>query len=135
MKNKRKNVYFSVAGKNVFIFAAAGILAGLCNGLLGAGGGIVLVLFLRKMTDGDEESQRSIYANALCVMLPLSLLTILRYGGPVRFSELSLSPSFVLGAVLGGVLGGILLDRLRGRLSGRLFAILTVISGILMVVR
>ena len=135
MKSKRKTVYFSGSLKNIALLASAGSLAGICNGLLGAGGGIVLVLFLRGMTGEDEESRRSVYANALCVMLPLSLLTISRYGGPTRFSELSLSPSFVLGAVLGGLLGGFILGKLKGKLSGRLFAVLTVISGILMVVR
>jgi uncharacterized membrane protein YfcA len=135
IKSKRKNVYFPCAAKNLLTLALAGSLAGLCNGLLGAGGGVVLVLFLSKMIKKDEEAQRSVYANALCVMLPLSFLTLMRYGGPIPFSELRLAPEFVLGAALGGLLGGIILGKLSKRLTGRLFAVLTVVSGILMLVR
>ncbi len=135
MKNERKTALFVRGLKNFLVLGIAGALAGFFNGLLGAGGGIILVLFLSKLTQGDTESRRSVYANALCVMLPLSLLTLSRYGGPVRFSELALSPSFVLGAALGGVLGGLLLGKIGGSAAKKLFAVLTVISGILMIVR
>lgn len=135
MKSKRKNVFFYAGLGSFCTLALAGILAGFFNGLLGAGGGVILILFLARLVGEDSESKKSIYANALCVMLPLSFLTISRYGGPLRFSELTLSPSFVLGAVLGGLLGGFLLGKLPKKITGKLFAALTVISGILMVVR
>ena len=123
-------------GIKIFLsLALAGTLAGFCNGLLGAGGGLVLVIFLSKLAKNDAESSRSVFANALCVMLPLSLLTLLSYGGPDRFSEMTLSPDFVLGAALGGILGGFVLGKIGGKSMSRIFAILTVISGILMVTR
>ena len=62
--------------KRLWIIVIGGVLAGFFNGLLGAGGGIAVVLALSFALGRDEETRRSIYANALCVMLPLSVLKI-----------------------------------------------------------
>lgn len=111
-----------------------GFLAGLCNGLLGAGGGIIAVLFLSSLAGKDGESRRSIYVNALCVMLPLSVLTLFRY---VRSGAASATaePWTLLGAIVGGLLGGILLDKISGKVADRVFAVMTAVSGILMIIR
>ncbi len=135
MLKERKKIYLRQGFPAVLMLAAGGALAGFCNGLLGAGGGIILVLFLSRVIGKDEEGRRSVYANALCVMLPLSVLTLSRYGGPVSVSELTLSPAFVLGAAIGGILGGVLLGKARSGFSDKLFALLTLISGILMIMR
>ncbi len=135
MLKERKKIYFERGIPSALTLAAGGALAGFCNGLLGAGGGIILVLFLSQVIGKDEEGRRSVYANALCVMLPLSILTLSRYGGPVSVTELSLSPAFVLGAAMGGILGGVLLGKSRRGFADKLFALLTLISGILMMMR
>ena len=131
----RGGAYSSGSGKKLLLLSLGGILAGFCNGLLGAGGGIILVLFLSRLAGGDSESRRSVYANALCVMLPLSLLTFSRYAGSGEVSHIPITAEFALGAVAGGLLGGALLGRLGGKAADRLFALLTLISGILMITR
>ena len=135
MLSERKKVYFKKGFSSALTLAVGGALAGFCNGLLGAGGGIVLVFFLSRVVGEDEEERRSVYANALCIMLPLSVLTLSRYGGPVGIEKMVIDPSFVLGAVAGGVLGGFALGKARGSFSDKLFAILTLTSGILMIMR
>lgn len=138
MERKRYSVYFRGIWKSLLILALGGGLAGFCNGLLGAGGGIILVLTLNAVLPKNSEKARSVYANALCVMLPLSLFTLLRYAGNGVFSADftgELEPLYMLGAVAGGVLGGILLGKTRGAFLGRLFALLTLISGLLMITR
>ena len=138
MKKKSYGVYFKGIWGRVAVLAAGGLLAGFCNGLLGAGGGIILVLTFGALLRRDSEAQRSVYANALCVMLPLSLFTLISYGKKGVFASglsTDLETVYLLGAAAGGVIGGILLGRLGGKALGRLFAILTLISGILMIVR
>ena len=128
----------SGGARKVALLMLGGVLAGFFNGLLGAGGGIVLCLVLARVTSGDEEGSRSVYANALCVMLPLSLITLTRYARAGLLGNTAvegISAEHMIGAIIGGLLGGILLGRLGGRGLRRLFGALTLISGILMITR
>ncbi len=123
--------------KKLVIICLGGLAAGFCNGLLGAGGGIVAVLALSAVLPKDEESRRSLYANALCIMLPLSVLTLVTYALRTSIPPDFLSDGYVgilIGGAIGGLLGGVVLGRLRSALTDKLFAILTVISGVLMIV-
>ena len=138
MKSQRAKAYWRGNAARLLFLAGSGLLAGFCNGLLGAGGGIVLALSLGAMLPKDSESVRSVYSNALLVMLPLSALTLTRYigGGALEAEAMGIKAySVLLGAAFGGVIGGILLGKLRGRGIRRLFALLTLISGIIMITR
>ena len=124
-------------GKKVAIVAIGGFIAGLCNGLLGAGGGIVIVLALSAALPDDEDSRQSLYANALCVMLPLSLLTLSTYalGGNIPDGFLGADYALLLlGAAIGGVLGALITDKLSSHALKKIFAVLTVLAGVLMVI-
>lgn len=137
MKKRGYWEYFKKARKKIGILVIGGLLAGFVNGLLGAGGGIILVFTLAALVGEDSEAKRSIYANALAVMLPLSVFTLTRYAGSGALERPAsgIGAIYILGAAAGGVAGGVLLGKLRGRNLTRLFAILTLISGILMIVR
>ena len=138
MMSNRGRVYWRGNAKRLFLLVGAGVLAGFCNGLLGAGGGLILVLFLSRLLPDDSEGARSVYSNALLIMLPLSALTVTRYisGGALAAEPLGgKTVSVLLGAMAGGVIGGILLGKLRGRGLRRLFALLTLVSGIIMITR
>jgi hypothetical protein len=94
--------------------------------------------FYGKLLPDDRESVRSVYANALLVMLPLSALTLFRYisGGALTRESMGINSYLVLlGAMAGGIIGGVVLGKLGGRKIKRLFALLTLISGVIMVVR
>ena len=69
MKNQRAKAYWRGNAARVLLLMGAGLLAGFCNGLLGAGGGIVLALSLGAMLPKDSESVRSVYSNALLVIV------------------------------------------------------------------
>ena len=121
--------------KRLVAISLGGALAGFFNGLLGAGGGIIVVLALSYAIKGDGEARRSLYANALCVMLPLSLLTLLSYALRGGLPEGFLGADYLwvlVGGAIGGILGGVILGRLRASLTDSLFALLTVVSGVLM---
>ena len=71
---------------------------------------------------------------ALCVMLPISVLSCFIYyaRGHMSLDGIGI---FIIPAVLGGVLGGFMLGRLKADIVKKLFAVLTVISGMILVVR
>ena len=138
VKTRRSGAFLGdVGGKKVAVVAIGGLLAGLCNGLLGAGGGIVLVLALSAALSDDEDSRQSLYANALCVMLPLSLLTLATYAlrGDIPDGFLGADYALLLlGAAIGGLLGALITDKLSSRALKKIFAALTVLAGVLMVI-
>ena len=126
----------------VLLLLTLGVSAGFINGLLGTGGGILLVLaFSRAAERSDSErtvslplTRRDAYANALCVMLPISLFSALRYIRAGAIDPIAFSP-FIPPSILGGLLGGILLDRLKVSWLRVLFSVLILISGVFMILR
>ena len=108
-----------------------GLATGLVNGLLGAGGGIVAVFVLVKVLGPALSDRRDVFANALAIILPLSVISVISYafGGSMPSGELNL---LVLPAVLGGLLGGILLDRIDPLWIQLIFSAIVLYSGIAM---
>ena len=119
-----------------------GSLAGFINGLLGTGGGILLVLLFSRSAQRAKQknsisfpmTQRDIYANALAVMLPISVFSATQYASAGALDLGAFSP-MILPSLLGGVLGGVLLDRLKLSWLRTLFSLLVSISGVLMLIR
>ena len=108
-----------------------GLIAGVLNGLLGAGGGVAIVLGLQKLLQNLPHEPRAVYVSALCVMLPVSLLSVLRYSamGALVTTQFTL---LALPAITGGAIGAWLLFFLSPRFLARLFSLLVLISGIIM---
>ncbi len=134
MKIKRRAALAHGGRRTLLLLAAGGFAAGFCNGLLGAGGGVILVLIFKRLQGRSGESGSDIYANALVVTFLLSCLTLWRYlslGTALNIGEGG-GVWVLLGAALGGLFGGALLGVLRKKTVGGLFALLTTISGILM---
>jgi uncharacterized membrane protein YfcA len=69
-------------------------------------------------------------------MTAISCLTLVRYINAGALSEGMEEPVLVfVGASIGGLLGGALLQKIGGRALKRIFALLTVVSGVLMITR
>ena len=113
---------------------ACGLAAGLINGLLGTGGGIILVFAISYFCKNTLPDRRDVCANALVVTLVLTLLSTTLYigGGNAPPADLS---RFVLPGAVGGLAGGFLLGKITPTALGKLFAVLLVVSGIFMLVR
>ena len=113
---------------------AFGLAAGLINGLLGTGGGIILVFAISYFCKNTLPDRRDVCANALVVTLALTLLSTTLYigGGNAPPADLS---RFVLPGAVGGLAGGFLLGKITPTALGKLFAVLLVVSGIFMLVR
>ena len=114
------------------LLVAGGILAGFINGLLGAGGGIIIVFVLSKLL--KEGDSRDVFANALCIMLPLSVVSCIVYVSKGSVSLDGFAP-FIAPALVGGLLGALLLCKINTVFLKKLFAILVAVSGILLLFR
>ena len=111
-----------------------GLIAGVTNGLLGAGGGTVVVYGLGRVLDGEIEDANDVFSTALCVMLPISAVSCLIYAtkGHISTDGFGL---FALPAIIGGAVGGFLLGKIKSDAIKKIFAVLVIISGILLIVR
>ena len=113
---------------------AVGAGAGFFNGLLGAGGGILLVFGLKRLfAHRADVTSHAVHASALAVMLPLSLFSVVQYisHGHLDQDRIGL---LVLPAICGGALGAFLLHRISSLWLSRIFAFVVLLSGVLMIV-
>ena len=124
----------SKTAKNAFVLAASALLAGLINGLLGAGGGIVAVWGLSRALSEQMTDRRDAFANALLIMLPLSVISLVAYSlrGLPAGDHTSL---LLLPAIVGGFGGALILDRINVKFLKILFAVIVVYSGFTMLLR
>lgn len=81
----------------------AGLLAGMVNGLFGAGGGMVLVPLLSLLTDLED---REIFPSSISIILPICLvtLTVTILSGTAPWAE---ALPYLPGSALGGLAAGL----------------------------
>lgn len=117
--------------KKILPVCLLGTLAGFLNGLLGAGGGIPLVLGLHALLGKKVANGRRFFTTALAVMLPLSLFSAYQYlkKAPLPAPRLC---AILFPALLGGIAGAWLLPRIPTRVLGRIFATVVTLSGLLL---
>lgn len=113
-------------------FLAVGALAGFVNGLLGAGGGIIVTFYLAKKL---EEKGNTVFANAVATMLPVSVFSFALYYFKGYFSFNSEFFTLLFPALLGGVLGAFLLTKIKFKLLKIAFSALVIVSGFMMILR
>ena len=106
-----------------------GMITGFLNGLLGAGGGLVLLLFLKRTL---KLPAHKAHATCLAVMLPLSVLSACIYIGS---AEVSAGTAFwlALGGMAGGYVGARFLRRIKPRHLGKILGVVLIFSAIRMV--
>lgn len=114
--------------------AVFGLAAGFANGLLGAGGGILIVFGLSPLLSLGEDGNRDVFANALAVMLPVSIVSVISYILNGRFNTDAFG-IYAIPAIAGGFFGAVLLDRLKVPLIKKLFAVLVIWSGIYLIMK
>ena len=107
-------------------------ISGLCNALLGAGGGILLSLTLSRL-DGDGFSdRRNALVTSQAAMIPGCIVSCIIYGAKGMLDTTSFAV-FAIPALLGGAVGSLLMDRTKPQVIGRIFAIFVIWSGARMI--
>ena len=107
------------------IAMSVALVAGVVNGLLGTGGGMVLVLALSRLY--PEEEKRVMAISTACVFV-FSILSIILYTINGRMRDIDVLP-MLLPSLLGGLLGVLLLGRIRGEAVEGIFAFLLILAG------
>ena len=115
--------------KNITV-AFFGILIGVVNGLLGAGGGMLAVPLLKKC--GLDQTQAHI--NAVAVILPVCVVSavLYLYKGNVTFLD---AWPFIPSGILGSLLGTAIIKRISPLYLKRIFAVLMIYSGVRLILR
>jgi len=108
-----------------------GAAAGAVNGLFGAGGGMLLLPLLHRLTDLREHEA---FACSVCTMLPLSVVSLVVYW--LRGGEfLTAALPYLAGGALGGIAAGLLLRRLSAMWLHRALGALIVWGGLRLLLR
>ena len=110
------------------ILALSSMAAGLCNSLIGAGGGIILSFCLGKLFSDDFDDKRNIYVNSQASMIPGCALSCAIYSmkGMLDTSGFSI---LAIPAVIGGLIGSMILPKIKTGWIKTAFALLVIWSG------
>ena len=105
--------------------AAAGLLAGIVNGIFGGAGGMVLIPALTLWTDAEPES---IFPLSVSVMLPVCGLSLYLSS---RTASLPWSETFpyLIGSAIGGIAAGIAGRRIPPLWLHRIFGLMLLWGG------
>ena len=98
----------------------AGLITGICNGLLGAGGGMIALEGLCGLSEKES------HATALAIMLPLTGVSSVIYAmqGAIPWQVLAfVAPGLAAGSMLGARLTGKLSDKALCRIFGTLMLV------------
>lgn len=105
--------------------AVAGLAAGAVNGLLGAGGGMVLVPILSHLSELEE---KEVFSSSIVIILPICLVSLLANSGGTLPWDLAWP--YMLGAVPGGLLAGLFGKRIPVKWLHRFLGIMILYGGI-----
>ncbi|MDD2502990.1 MAG: sulfite exporter TauE/SafE family protein [Clostridia bacterium] len=117
-------------GAYVFKIAGIGLAAGLCNGLFGAGGGMVVVPAMVHILKLDEHDA---HATAIAVILPLVGISSYIYFKN-GFLDFSTSWPVAAGGAVGGALGASLLNRIPSKWLHRIFGLFMIAAAVRMII-
>lgn len=109
--------------KNAFL----GVLIGIVNGMLGAGGGMLAVPVLRS----NNMTQKEAHANAVAVILPISVVSAALYviRGNVQITE---AVPFAVWGIPGAILAALILRKISPVLLKIIFGGFMVWAGVRM---
>ena len=109
------------------LLAASAFVAGMLNGLLGTGGGMILIFVLGMLLRGERGKE--VFVLSSVGVLTFSAVSVLFYGKGGNI-DLALLPRFALPGLLGGIAGALLLDRISLFWLRKIFAFLMLYSGL-----
>lgn len=116
---------------NLLIPVLSGTAAGVVNGFIGTGGGIILIFVLSKLM--GKSNTKDTFATVIAAILPMSAVSAISYynQGNVPLGKTAV---YIVPAVIGGVIGAIWLDKIKVNWLKLIFCGLVVYAGIKMTV-
>ncbi len=128
MRNVKEKIKTKASKKNIWLSILTGALAGIVNGLLGGGGGMLVVPMLSNLL--KYESKKA-HATAILIILPISIVSGFLYYIFGNFNKVSGFP-VIVGALIGGGSGALLFSKLSTKWVVYIFCIIMAIAGIKM---
>lgn len=112
--------------RNALGAAVSGACAGAVNGLFGAGGGMVFIPLLSRLTDTEEDA---LFPTSVATILPLCLVSLAVYGlqDPLPISQ---ALPYLLGGACGGVAAGLWGGRIPTKFLHKALGLLILWGGI-----
>ena len=111
--------------KKAFLFPAAGVAAGLINGLFGGGGGMVLLPALLRSGIPPKKA----FATCVALILPLCLVSAAVMLLRTDFDWNAALP-YLIGGAFGGLLGGKFFRKVSPQWLKRLFPAFMIYGGV-----
>lgn len=116
--------------KNNYKIIIFGILIGIINGLLGAGGGMIAVPLLQNL----GMDSKTAHANAVAVILPITVISAVMY--LIKdYVNLSSALIYIPTGILGAIIGSLVLKKIPSKLLKKLFAGFMLYAGIRLLIR
>ncbi len=112
-------------------YIIVGLLAGICGGFLGLGGGLVLVpalVYIYGLT------QHQAQGTSLAIMVPpITLLAVIRYyySGNVK---LGMAIFIALGFAVGGLIGAEIVQHVTGVILRKIFGLILLLTALRMII-
>lgn len=118
----------NIKGKKLYPLLA--ILAGIINGLLGAGGGMLIVPLLKKY----DLTPRSIHATSVCIILPICLMSSAIY---LTKGQVTLYDAFpyLPFSLLGSIIGAYVLTKINQNFLRKIFGIFMIWAAIQLLIK
>ncbi len=119
----------------IWWFVPATLAAGVVNGLLGAGGGVIMMYVVRAVLKGGDNLknvQKDTFASVVAIILPVSVVSAISYAARGNLS-MDIMGVLTVPALVGGIIGAYLTDKLPSGVIRMIFALLVIISGVRMV--
>lgn len=107
-------------------YLCTGALAGLTNGLFGAGGGLFLVPLLSRWCG---LSTRAAFATSVAIIFPLSIVSAVLYYQNGTLSIGAALP-YLIGGAIGGLIAGRIFQNMKMLWLRRIFGLLILYGGI-----
>lgn len=124
------HILFWVIFLKKILTAFFGVLVGIINGTVGAGGGLVAVPLLKS----GGLSQKESHSTAIAVLLPVSLMSGISYiyAGHVTLSD---AVPYIIPSVIGAIVGTFLLYKIPTEWLKKIFALFMLYAGVRLFLR
>lgn len=107
-----------------------GLTIGFINALFGAGGGIIAVALLKKKYGNQKRAQ----ATAVAVILPITVITAIRYMS-LGYMTLAEAVPYILPGFIGAVAGSKLLKKANNKILKILFSFIMLWAGVRLIIK
>lgn len=115
--------------KQKFFLLTIGFISGILSGLFGAGGGVIIVLFLSLYMNLDQHNAQ---ATAISITFIAAIISSIIYYYHANLSWSIIMP-VAAGSIIGGYIGAKIMNKIPSKYLKHFFGFFMILSGIRMI--